>query len=426
MGAKCLTAMVVAMTLTVPAMASAAWQIVATEQGKRVEVDRDSIVTNANGEAMARGRIVLDKPIVDPRTSVAYRSIEVTNRFDCNDRTHATLKRSYYKDDGELLRQEEVKSPFDMPVRSGTPDDKLMREACRPKPPGVVNMPASQAIGKINEAATGLRQLNEELVEKELKKEVKRLATQADAALGVKRSGVTSAAKKSVEPEPVVPWSYEGSGGPDYWSKLKPEYSVCASGRRQSPIDIRDGIAVDTEPLQFFYRPSSFRVVDSGKNLLVITYGGGLSLLGKNYVLSQIQFHRPAEMTVAGKVFDMDVQLIHRAEDGRLAIVTVLLEKGAENPVIQMVLNNLPLEKGGDVTPPAQNIDIERLLPESRRYYTFMGSLTTPPCSEEVLWLVLKQPQPISPEQLSIFERLYKPNARPVQPAFGRIIKETR
>ncbi len=426
MGVKCLAAMVAAVTLTVPAMVSAAWQIVATEQGKRVEIDRDSIVSNANGEAMARGRIVLDKPIVDPRTSVAYRSIEVTNRFDCNDRTHATLKRSYYKDDGELLRQEEVKSPFDMPVRSGTPDDKLMREACRPKPPAVVNAPATTTIGKINEAAAGLRQLNEELVEKELKKEVKRLATQADAALGVKRSGVTSAAKKNVEPEPAVPWSYEGSGGPDYWSKLKPEYSVCASGRRQSPIDIRDGIAVDTEPLQFFYRPSSFRVVDSGKNLLVITYGGGLSLLGKNYVLSQIQFHRPAEMTVAGKVFDMDVQLIHRAEDGRLAIVTVLLEKGAENPVIQMVLNNLPLEKGGDVTPPAQNIDIERLLPESRRYYTFMGSLTTPPCSEEVLWLVLKQPQPISSEQLSIFERLYKPNARPVQPAFGRIIKETR
>ncbi|MEI7614081.1 MAG: carbonic anhydrase family protein, partial [Betaproteobacteria bacterium] len=198
------------------------------------------------------------------------------------------------------------------------------------------------------------------------------------------------------------------------------------SGRRQSPIDIRDGFAVDTEPLQFFYRPTSFRVVDSGKNLLVITYGGGLSLLGKSYVLSQIQFHRPSEMTVGGKVFDMDVQMVHRTEDGRMAIVTVLLEKGVENPVIQMVLNNLPLEKGGDVTPPAQNIDVEKLLPENRRYYTFMGSLTAPPCSEEVLWLVLKQTQQISPEQLAIFERLYKPNARPVQPGFGRIIKESR
>ncbi|MEI7614383.1 MAG: surface-adhesin E family protein, partial [Betaproteobacteria bacterium] len=133
MGFRSFSAIVALLTMALPTMSSAAWQVVATEQGKRVEIDRDSIVINANAEAMAKGRIVLDKPIVDPRTSVAYRTIEVLNRFDCNERTHATLKRSYYKDDGELLRQEEVKSPFEMPVRSGTPDDKLLREVCRPK-----------------------------------------------------------------------------------------------------------------------------------------------------------------------------------------------------------------------------------------------------------------------------------------------------
>jgi carbonic anhydrase len=91
-----------------------------------------------------------------------------------------------------------------------------------------------------------------------------------------------------------------------------------------------------------------------------------------------------------------------------------------------MALNNLPLEPGGDVQPPAQNIDVNRLLPENRRYFTFLGSLTTPPCTEDVLWLVLKQAQQLSPEQLAIFERLYAPNARPLQPAFGRIVKESR
>ncbi len=207
---------------------------------------------------------------------------------------------------------------------------------------------------------------------------------------------------------------------------MRPEYAVCASGRRQSPIDIRDGFAVDLEPIQFSYRPSSFRVVDSGKSLLVLTYGGSLSLLGKTYALTQIQFHRPSEISVAENTFAMDAQLTHRAEDGQLAVVTVLLEKGAENPIIQMALNNLPLEKGGDVVAPGQNIDIERLLPASQRYFAFMGSMTAPPCSENVLWLVLKQPQQISPEQLEIFERLYKPNARPLQPAWGRIIKESR
>ena len=111
---------------------------------------------------------------------------------------------------------------------------------------------------------------------------------------------------------------------------------------------------------------------------------------------------------------------------GDLGEPVLLLERGAENPVIQTVLNNLPLERGGEVAPPAQTVDIERLLPGDRRYYAYMGSLTTPPCTEDVLWLVLKAPQPISAEQLSIFQRLYPANARPVQPGFARIIKESR
>ena len=115
------------------------------------------------------------------------------------------------------------------------------------------------------------------------------------------------------------------------------------------------------------------QVVDGGKNLLVMSYGSSLSLLGKNYVLTQILFHRPAEMTVAGKVFDMDVQLFHRGEDGKRVIVSIPLERGAENPVIQTVLNNLPLERSGEVEPPMQSLDIERLLPDNRAYQPSWG-----------------------------------------------------
>ena len=427
MGPRNFATIVVLVAAVLPALSSAAWQVVATEQGKRVEIDRDSIVTSPNGEGTAKGRIVLDKPIVDPRTSVSYQIIEVTNRFDCEDRTHATLKRSYYKENGELLRQEEVTSPFNMPVRSGSLDDKVLREVCRPKTGGSGGTKARQTVEKVGEAAAGLRQLNEALIEIEVKKEAQRLSARARGSLSGRRGTSPIEPKMAAaQQEQNMAWSYEGNGGPDNWGKLKPVYATCVSGRRQSPIDIREGIAVDLEPVQFAYRPSSFRVVDSGKNLLLLTYGGSLSLLGKSYVLTQLQFHRPSEMTIAGKAFDMDAQLIHRSEDGRLVVVTVLLEKGTENPVIQMALNNLPLEKGGDVAPPALNIDVERLLPQNRRYFTFMGSMTTPPCSEDVLWIVLKQPQQISPEQLAIFERLYKPNARPVQPGWGRIIKESR
>jgi carbonic anhydrase len=320
-----------------------------------------------------------------------------------------------------------VKSPFDMPVRSGTPDDKLLREVCRPKTVVLGGSSASQTVEKVGEAASGLRRLNEALIDKEVKKDVQRLIVRSEENLGRRRGVLTVEPKMAATSHvPNVAWSYEGNGGPDNWGKLKSEYALCASGRRQSPIDISDGIAVDLEPILFTYRPSSFRVLDSGKSLLMLTYGGSLSLLGKSYVLTQIQFHRPSEMTIAGKTYAMDAQLTHRSEDGRLVVVSVLFEPGAENPVVQMALNNLPLERGSEVAPPAQNVDIERLLPESRRYFTFMGSMTTPPCSEDVLWLVLKQPQQVSSEQLAIFERLYKPNARPVQPGWGRIIKESR
>ena len=154
--------------------------------------------------------------------------------------------------------------------------------------------------------------------------------------------------------------------------------------------------------------------------------GSHISLLGKTYELAQFHFHRPSEERVNGKSFDMVAHLVHKSEDGKLAVVAVLLEKGMEHPLIQSVWNNLPLEKNDYVTPPGLTIDVAQLLPEDRSYYTYMGSLTTPPCSEGVLWLVLKQAQPISPEQLAIFARLYRHNARPVQANFARMIKESR
>ena len=427
-GAMCAGFRAIFVVLVVmPAIASAAWQAVVVEQGKRVEIDRASIEMDKNEMATARGRVVLDKPIVDPKTSASYRIIEVVNRYDCVERTLATLRRAYFKEEGELLRQEEVKAPFDMPVRTGTPDDKLFREACRPKPGTEAVAAASKTVEKVAEASAELRKLNQEMIDKEVKKEMQRIVPVPPATPKAVRSRTSGSGKKRVGPAAAnVAWSYGGQGGPEHWGKLKAEYATCASGHRQSPIDLRDGIAVDLEPLQFAYPPATFRVVDGGRNLQVAVYGGGFSLLGKYYELTRIHFHRPSEMTIAGKSYAMDAQFMHKSADGKQAIVAVLFESGVENPVVQTVLNNLPLESRGEVAPPGQTIDISRLMPDSRHYYTFMGSLTTPPCTEEVLWLVLKQVQQMSPEQLTIFQRLYPPNARPVQPGYGRIIKESR
>ena len=237
----------------------------------------------------------------------------------------------------------------------------------------------------------------------------------------------SAAAKRSVaSPTPhASPWTYDGAHGPSEWARLSPANATCASGERQSPIDITDGIKVDLDAVQFDYRPSGFRVVDNGHTVQVtVTPGNTIEVMGRRYELVQFHFHRPSEERIDGKPFDMVAHLLHKSADGRLAMVAVLLERGSAQAVVQAVWNNLPLEKGDELTAKGQ-IDLAELLPSDRRYYTYMGSLTTPPCSEGVLWMVMKTPVQISPEQLAIFSRLYPMNARPIQAQRGRLIKES-
>jgi len=206
---------------------------------------------------------------------------------------------------------------------------------------------------------------------------------------------------------------------------MKPEFSKCTNGTRQSPIDIRDGIKVELDPVRFDYKPSGFRVVDDGHTVQVnVGAGNSIEVLGRRYELLQFHFHRPSEERVNGKQFDMVVHLVHKDLEGRLAVVAVLLDRGAAQGVVQSVWNNLPLEKGDEV-PARTTLNLNDLLPPERSYFTYMGSLTTPPCSEGVLWMVMKQPVPISAEQIGIFARLYPMNARPIQSASGRLIKES-
>ena len=220
-------------------------------------------------------------------------------------------------------------------------------------------------------------------------------------------------------------WDYKGEAGPESWGRLKAEFAQCASGARQSPIDIRDGIKVQLDSVQFDYKPSSFRVIDNGHTVQVNVAGGNsIEVIGRRYDLVQFHFHRPSEERINGRQFDMVAHLVHKDAEGRLAVVAVLLDRGSAHAIVQTVWNNLPLEKGEEV-PARATLDLAALLPVDRSYYTYMGSLTTPPCSEGVLWMVMKNPVPISPEQIAVFSRLYPMNARPIQSVSGRLIKES-
>lgn len=220
-------------------------------------------------------------------------------------------------------------------------------------------------------------------------------------------------------------WSYEGETGPHAWSKLSPEYAKCGTGERQSPIDIRDGMKLDLEPITFEYRPSRFKVIDNGHTIQANVAGwNSMQVMGRRFKLVQFHFHTPPEEAINGRQYDMVVHLVHKDTQDRLAVVAVLVEGGVRQPAIQAVLNNLPLERNVEVAGSA-DLDLAQILPTDRRYFTYMGSLTTPPCSEDVLWVVMKQPVQATSDQINLFSRLYPMNARPIQASAGRTIKES-
>jgi carbonic anhydrase len=252
------------------------------------------------------------------------------------------------------------------------------------------------------------------------------LAARARKALEAKRRQEELAvAVVAAAPRHGTHWTYEGESGPANWSKINSDWAMCAGGRRQSPIDIRDGIKVDLEQITFDYHPSSFNEIDNGHTIQVTVGGGNFITVGnQTYELEQFHFHRPSEERVNGKGTEMVIHLVHKSAEGKLAIVAVLLERGKQHSLIQTVWNNLPLEKH-ELVAPSVVLDLKDVLPEKREYYTYMGSLSEPPCTEGVLWLVMKQPMQASPAQMALFSRLYPLNARPVQQGFGRMIKES-
>ncbi len=222
-------------------------------------------------------------------------------------------------------------------------------------------------------------------------------------------------------------WSYEGATGPEHWGRLRPDWSLCAEGRRQSPIELGGGVVVDLEALRFDYRETQFRITDTGRTLEVrVGEGMGVEIRGQRYELEHLEFHRPSLARVGGQASDMAVHFHHRDAAGRMAVVAVLLEGAfGGHPLIQSLWNSLPLERGSSYAP-ASPIDLASLVPASPAHYLYAGSLVTPPCTEGVVWAVMKEPVKISAEQVRVFARLYPRNGRPIQPLNGRLVLESR
>jgi carbonic anhydrase len=243
-------------------------------------------------------------------------------------------------------------------------------------------------------------------------------------------TGAVLAAAPCVQAEGEHHWSYRGETGPAKWASMEPEFGVCGVGRTQSPIDIRDAdVTKGALPaIAFDYKPSPLEIVDNGHTVQVdYAPGSFITVDGKRYELVQFHFHKPSEEKINGKPAAMVAHLVHKATDGNLAVVAVLLKPGQPNRLVETLWKNLPHEKEKPATHDDVRIDAADLLPTNKAaYYTFTGSLTTPPCSEGVTWYVMKSPMSVSNAEVTRFAQLYPMNARPTQPRNGREIRATQ
>ena len=252
-------------------------------------------------------------------------------------------------------------------------------------------------------------------------------ATTAEAA----RGGTASTASSTrPTPEPTLGpvetgprWAYDGPTGPDHWGELDSASSVCGQGGSQSPLDLTASLRVAAlAGLPFAYGPTRLRVSNTGRTFQVnVDKGSSLSFDGKRYDLQEFHFHTPSEHTLDGRTYPLEIQFAHLATDKSMLAVALLVTEGAPNSSLMKISDKLPRARGEFDT--TQTIDLKDLLPRNvDEYLTYAGSLTTPPCTENVRWVVLQHTIEMSKAQIAAFRSVFAMNARPTQPLGARTV----
>ena len=229
-----------------------------------------------------------------------------------------------------------------------------------------------------------------------------------------------------IKPSRKLPWSYFGATGPQNWTKLSPEYSLCGSGKNQSPINLVYSKAVGTTGLKGFdvhYREAVLRIVNTGRTIKVNYPAGSYINIGKQrFDLLHYRFHTPSEHQINGVNFPMEMQLVHRDSNGNIAVIVVIFQEGAENEFLEEMMMVLPARANQQRTHTNIKVNPARFFPRNKVFLKYNGSLTTPPCSEGVYWMVFKHPVEASYAQLQQMKSIMGANARPVQEINARTL----
>lgn len=236
---------------------------------------------------------------------------------------------------------------------------------------------------------------------------------------------VTPAISRAQESHPH--WSYDGTEDPKHWGSLDPAFATCKMGHNQSPIDIRHPKLADIPELHFDYKAVPLSILDNGHTIMVnYAPGSTLTVGDKIYSLKQFHFHHPSEEHIDGKGFDLVAHLVHADADGHFAVVAILFKVGASNPFLRTLWTKIPSEKDKTIEASMVSVNLNDLLPSQHGYYTYSGSLTTPPCTEGVTWYILKSTSSLSTQELSTIMKLYPHDNRPTQKLNHREVLESK
>jgi len=217
-------------------------------------------------------------------------------------------------------------------------------------------------------------------------------------------------------------WSYEGATAPEHWGSLDEKFSACSNGFNQSPINLTEFMDADLPDIKFDYNLKATQILNNGHTIQVNVKGGSsIEVDNISFELKQFHFHIPSENNIKGKSFPLEAHLVHASADGKLAVVAVMFEVGESNKVLEKLWKDIPQNAGDSHEISFE--DLDAILPKNRDYYRFNGSLTTPPCTEGVRWLVMKNSITLSAEQRDTFKKVMKiPNNRPIQDRNARVV----
>lgn len=232
---------------------------------------------------------------------------------------------------------------------------------------------------------------------------------------------------KEANSTPTAHWSYEGDTGPEHWGELTPAYSACANGREQSPINIESSQVKEgtkLKDIQIQYEPTTFSLENNGHTIQAhpTTESNSIIVAKKEYKLAQIHFHTPSEHQYNAQNYAMELHLVHTDKTGKIAVLGVMIQEGKENKTLATLWNVLPKEEAKKAITINEPINLQALLPQDQISFHYNGSLTTPPCTEGVKWIVFEQPIELSKAQIQAFQDIFPDNHRPVQPLNERKI----